>query len=773
MVPLTFLSPVFLVGMAAAIIPLIIHLSRSRRTKKMRFSTTRFFTDQFLRSYRMSRLKELLLLALRMALCALLAVALARPLLLPKGQAFWSSGSRAVVLVLDNSASMGYTEDGVALLDRARAAAREVLDGLHPGDTASVVLAGRRAEGPEVLFPQPTPDLGDVTQAVNSVPVRALATDLTGAVLRAEEVLSHSQAATKEVYVFSDLQESGWETPEEPTSRGSSDALFFFVRVRPKVVTNLAVTAVQYATARPMVGVPFAIRAHIASQGDQPRPADVRLYIDGQKVSERRLEKLPDGRWAVPRFFHTFTTGGWHSGYVEVPDDNLTLDNRRYFAFEVLDQVPVLAVNGAPSQVPHLDELLYLKFALTGAQEPDKVPVKLKEIVPADLANADLTGYPLVILANVEALSDLAVERLEAFVDRGGSLLVFLGDKVNATVYNQNLAAPNRLHGGLLPGRLLKVEGDPAGPETFASIATVDYDYTPLESFRDSRIDFTRVTFKALWGVDAGSAAVLMRASTGAPLLCEKAFGKGRVLLFTSTCDRDWTNFPTRPAYLPWVYQLVGYLAQDPLVPQAFYTTGSRVRVPVSAAEGIPQLVIKKPDGTLGRVTTSPEDPDDPVGFTDTAQTGIYTLLAPDQKDKAPLVAVNLDGYESRLTSLDDVLAEPGTDAATRTEKVEAGLKEYFPGRPLVTYVDDPSGVSEASLSARRGVKLWDIVLAVVLFIALFEPWLANRISARHYSLGPQAAPVGRPSPAVRTAWEGRPTEALRPDPQAQEARSS
>src|SRR3954470_12784284 len=97
-----FLSPLFLIGMASAAIPLIIHLSRSRRNKKMRFSTTRFFTDQFLRSYRMSRLKELLLLACRMALCALLAVALAQPLFLPRSPAAASlagEGARSVVLV--------------------------------------------------------------------------------------------------------------------------------------------------------------------------------------------------------------------------------------------------------------------------------------------------------------------------------------------------------------------------------------------------------------------------------------------------------------------------------------------------------------------------------------------------------------------------------------------------------------------------------------------------------------------------------------------------
>ncbi|MCH7686709.1 MAG: BatA domain-containing protein [Planctomycetes bacterium] len=72
---MSFLNPIFLVGLLSAAIPLIIHLSRSRRTKKIRFSTTRFLTDQFLQSYRMSRLKELLLLAARMALCALFAMA--------------------------------------------------------------------------------------------------------------------------------------------------------------------------------------------------------------------------------------------------------------------------------------------------------------------------------------------------------------------------------------------------------------------------------------------------------------------------------------------------------------------------------------------------------------------------------------------------------------------------------------------------------------------------------------------------------------------------
>ena len=89
-----------------------------------------------------------------MALFALLGFAIAQPLLsTPATAAFHGGGPRGVVLVLDDSASMGYTEDGVTLLDRARAAARKVVEELRPGDSASIVLAGHRADGPQEVFP--------------------------------------------------------------------------------------------------------------------------------------------------------------------------------------------------------------------------------------------------------------------------------------------------------------------------------------------------------------------------------------------------------------------------------------------------------------------------------------------------------------------------------------------------------------------------------------------------------------------------------------------
>jgi hypothetical protein len=733
----------------------------------LRFSTTRFFTDQFLRSYRMSRLKELLLLALRMALCALFAAALARPLFRPPGQAVRLGTSRAVVLVLDDSASMGYLDDGRSLLARAQDAALAVLGELREGtDTASVVLASRRAAGPDVLFPEATLALGDVRQAVRDAAPQTLGTDLAGAVARAEEILEKSAAESREVYVLSDLQDAGWELDVLPeASSQAARNLYFFVAVRPREAENLAVTAVQYGASRPIAGVPFAVRPHVRNDSAAVRACEVNLFVDRQRVAQRTLDAVQPGRWAVPRFHYAFDRPGWHHGYVEIADGGtgLEADDRRYFAFEVLGEVRVLAVNGAPSAVARLDELFYLRTAL-GASAGQASSVRLDAIGPSALAQQDLAGVPLVVLANVESLAAPAVEKLESYVDAGGSLLVFLGDKVQAADYNQLFTGTARLHGGLLPGRLAAVEGDPAGETTVASIAAADDDESGLGLADDAELgSLAGVTFTALWRVEPGDeSSVLLRTDAGLPLLVEKPFGKGRVALFASTVDRDWTNFPVRPAFLPWTYRLLGHLAQGPLDRDGFYHTGQRVDVPVSAAEGLPQVLVRKPDGGLVPAVAT-GDPAAPLAFDDTAAAGVYELRVPPTPgtegrvanpslegadSQSSLFVANLENDESDLLYLDDVLVE-GTDG-DRDAAISTAIAEHLlPGRQQVAFVSSPDGLSEASLALRQGWPLWNVVLVVALAIALFEPWLANRVSQRHYAR-PQEVKLPQPVATTR-----------------------
>ena len=183
---------------------------------------------------------------------------------------------------------MGYVEDGTTLFDRATAAAREIVGGLRPGDTASIVLAGRKAGGPRLY--SSAADAGTRRRAPGTqrCPRR-----------HARHRPFRGRRQGRDARRVLPRAEQGGLRPERPARqrlaarrrRGrehtSRDDRVLFVQVRPKTVANRAITAVQYAAARPMAGVPFAIRPHVTIQGEPAGDAVVRLVIDGKPVAER------------------------------------------------------------------------------------------------------------------------------------------------------------------------------------------------------------------------------------------------------------------------------------------------------------------------------------------------------------------------------------------------------------------------------------------------------------------------------------------------------
>jgi len=769
-----FQTPIYLVGLLSAAIPLLIHLSRSRKTRTLRFSTTRFLTDQFLRSYRMSRLKELLLLAARMALCALLAMTFAEPFLQGSVATGDPTRSRSVVIVLDDSASMHYRDsDGGTLLSRAAREAVEIIKGLKPSDSASVVLAGRRADGPLAIYPEPTTDLVGIENELlglaelsNSADGRpeALGTDLPGGVLLADRMLAEREESSHEVYVFSDLQQRGLSAPVlAGETEGSFDSRVVFVPVQPtEPVSNLGITAVQYGASRPMAGIPFSIRPHIRNDGSSPRSCTITLHVRAdadaedadeegyRKVAEQAVnDPLEPGRWSVFTLHHTFHSGGWQAGYVAVEDERLTADNRRYFCFEVLEAVNVVAVNGAPSSIRRNDELFFLQAALAaGGTETN--PIRVTSVRANAFQGASLDDVRLVILANVETLPDAAVGKLERFVDRGGSLLVFLGDQVEPAFYNSQLADPSRNRGPLLPARLVGSgpKGNPSAEDDQPPVAGVgDFaeDHPALSGFVSGETGrLGTVSFNAYWALDpTPKSRVVMATDTGEPLLCEHLYGQGRVALFASSCDRDWSNFPVRPAFLPFVYRLVGYLAQSAGGQSAesqsdntataagnFFRTGQAIRQAVPVGRPAQRLRVVKPDRTIGVFEAMADPTQRQVVFNETDQPGIYRFDESGTDGSGRAFAVNLEAGESDLTAIEI------------TDDLSASFGESLPwvGSQRLVVVDDAVTLGGQAGVGHSRSELWEILMWIVLLIAVLEPALANWITSRHY-LKPRSDP--------------------------------
>src|SRR5205823_5833700 len=180
---------------------------------------------------------------------------------------------------------------------------------------------------------------------------------------------------------------------------------------------------------------------------------------------------------------------------------------------------------------------------------------------------------------------------------------------------------------------------------------------------------------------------------TGFPLLLEKEFGRGRVMLFASTIDADWTNFPVRPSFLPCAHRLVGHLAQE-RGRQATALTGEEDASPLPVDGSLP-VTLTRPDGKPAFPVPARDGPARP-GLTDTTAAGNYTFTRADRPERPALVAVNLPSDESNPLTLDESLPDRFPDLADETDaskRTLAGLRRLLPRHPaeLVQYVDDPA----------------------------------------------------------------------------------
>ena len=205
---MAFLNPLFLFGLLAAGIPLIIHLWNRRRVVTIDFSSLMFLMAAHRENARRFQLRNLLILLLRMAIIVLIALALARPFLTLGLPVASVRAKTDVVIVLDNSYSMAYQDvDGIRF-EKGKALATDILETLRHGDSAALILM---SDVPNPIFRQLTPDIGSVVAAIKDAEVSYRATNVQSSVELAHEILAESEQLNRELYLISDFAKNGWE----------------------------------------------------------------------------------------------------------------------------------------------------------------------------------------------------------------------------------------------------------------------------------------------------------------------------------------------------------------------------------------------------------------------------------------------------------------------------------------------------------------------------------------------------------------------------------
>jgi hypothetical protein len=345
-------------------------------------------------------------------------------------------------------------------------------------------------------------------------------------------------------------------------------------------------------------------------------------------------------------FTHRFESGGHYTGEIALsPEDNLAADDHRTFRLEVPKELRTLVVDGSPSTVRHRDEAFFVETALAAPGSPVTQTVR----DPEAAFREEFGKYDLVLLLNVPAPPADVVDRLRAYVTKGGGLFISMGDQVDPDAYNQRL-------GDLLPRRLrlVKTSGDreQVSDARAARLGDVAFDHPLFSPFAGASKEglmtarFFRYMLLETGGEHAENIQIVAAYDDGAPAFALARRGQGRVALYTSTVDRDWADLAIRTSFLPLMQRLSSYLVgsleeREEIRAKVGETFNLHVDNPV---------VVRSPSN---RVMPTQTQTDGTVTVGRLPEPGIYRVFdSSGHLIPALSFAVHLDPAESDLTRL-------------------------------------------------------------------------------------------------------------------------
>ncbi len=680
-----FLNSAVLVAAAAALIPLLIHLFSRRRVKVVEFSSLRHLKEMQRRQLRRLRIRQWLLLILRMLIILAAVLAFARPTARDGGVG--SHATVSAVVLFDNSASMDRAVADGNLFELATQRTRQLLETFTPTDQVAVIGLERSAASPPEGLASSAVALAELDRIGRGAGVASLQSALETTV----DLLSATDNLNREVYYVGDRQRASLP---ELNILDSIDRPLYLVELPLEDTDNLGVVAVDFGGQLIHPGHDFDLVATVKNYG--ARAVDERiasLFIDGNRVAQTDLAVAAGGETTV-RFTRSVSHTGFHSGYVELSDDRFAGDNRYYFSFRIPDRFNLLIINGDPVAN-------YMSLALVPEGTTEQY-WSVKEARPNELAGVNFYDYQVVMLAGTPTLGEAQVRRVAAYVRRGGSLFVGYGGETDIDYFNSVWAELT----GVIYEQPVRRDFSRAG---FYTLEQFDLDHPIFLPFRFDRNEPPQVKFYTIPQLRTLEAAkTLITFTGGQPALVEHRRGRGRVLTFTGPMAPRYSDLVTHGFFVPLISRVAEYLASDlTSLDTRLYAGGSITRALPDSESAVQVLELILPDS--GVALLSPEDEEGALVVRTglLSREGVYRLVQAGRE--IDRFAVNLDPSEGDLAA-----ADPDQFA------VSLGAGEL---RPLA--YEKP--LAPAIADHRVGRELWQLFLWAAVVLLAVEMLLGRR----------------------------------------------
>jgi hypothetical protein len=591
---MNFLNPLFFIGGLALAVPVLIHLVRKEKTEVVPFSSLMFLLRVPKRAIRQQKIKNLLLMALRLLLLALLVGAFARPYLTQQTATPVAGGSnRAFVLMLDDSYSMRYGDT----FNRLKSEAGKRIDAMGGNDRMALVAFNDSAR----LLLSPSGDKTALKAALSTLEPSYGGTRFYEAFSLADRAFSQMGLPEKSLILISDFQRTGWNRSSHE-SVISNDVKTETVDMGIDNPSNVGIDSVKVDEAsftRTYAGRVIA-RIH-NHRKDQPVSVPVSLALN-EKETERKNVTVPQNSTALVEFTGFDLPLGYTRGRVRIEaKDPLDVDNDFLFALNRLEKLKLLVVDSGKAR-----QSLYLKQVFSSTID---LPFEMKTIPLDQLTVAEAGNHNVIVLNDVARLPDGVKERLNELRKGGQGQVVILGMTADVGWWNAYANFPLKLT------QKIYVNKD-RGKFSYA-MTTYDRNHPIFKSFEKSSTLTLGSSqyFAYVEGEAKKGAGVLAKYENGSPALLESPKEDRGMLVLTSGMDGVQNDLPLKPAFLPLMHEMVQYLTRYS-ENRGWYTLGEAIPV-TGTIESAPAGVInaKKERVPLGDLAPgeqkfyTPEDP--------------------------------------------------------------------------------------------------------------------------------------------------------------------
>lgn len=685
-----FLNPAVLIGLLAASIPVIIHLFNLRKLKKIEFSTLTFLKELQKNKIRKIKLKQWILLALRVLIILFVVMAFARPTLQSIQIGGTTSAAKTTaVFVLDDTYSMSVVDQKGSYFNQAKEISNQIISQLQEGDEIGIVLVSNQNEEQKL-----TSNFSEFVKNLDQLDLSYSSGDLNSSITKAAQIISETKNFNKEIYVISDFQKN--KITDEKIKNDLSELLNDKVRLysfdlSDKDVFNLSADELKINNQIFEKDKPVSFSVTITNNSKQDvNSAVVSLFMNDERAAQKSFD-VAAGQSVIVDVDATPKTTGFIDITAEIETDEIEQDNNRYGSIFIPEKINV----GLFAE--NLSDLTFVDLALQTAGE-GKYQIERKNI--SQLTSQQLSKYQTIVISANSILS--GADQLKNYLTNGGGLILFPESTTEVANFNKTLLQLGYSSGASFTGKInssdLKIRID-----------KTDFEHPVFQNIfkNEDKKKYESPELNAYYKLSSTGKQIISLID-GSSFLNEITIGKGKAFVFNSPPVLAWNDFPVKSIFAPLMNNSVAYLSTQNREQNSFIA-GEDAIVNLKNF-GASQIKVVKPDKTEEFIKLDHNVNRDYLTYQNTKTAGSYKFYS--SENLIENISINTDPIESI------------TEYSDKSEFDDYLKSINFSGNH--TSIEKDENISQKIMQARFGSELWRYFLLFAIMLALVEMTIAK-----------------------------------------------